>query len=294
MKSLSHNTFFLVMGLLGGLCGVLEAGNTFSANKKANALFQKGEYERALEIYEKALAEAPDEPRLRMNKGSALYKLGLFDQAEESYKEAAGIQDKEAKADLYYNAGNAQFMQAMTQAKQGDQQALEKFKGAREAYITSLRLRPSDKDAKWNLEVTNGIIDALEKNQQNQDKNQQNKQNQNNNQKNNDQNESGDQDKENQQQQQEQDGKKEPKDQGQENQQQDPGDQEQQRDGKDKPEDKQEEKGTPKPTRADQKQEEMEKKKAEMLLQKFADDADKLNRPIRVPVQREDAPEKDW
>ncbi len=153
------------------LCSVFfsaAADQTYAVNKRANALYRKGQYKEALDLYEEALLEAPDEPRLRINKGSALYKLGDYEQAEDMYKEAAGVEDKEAKADLFYNAGNAMFMQAMARAKKGDQQALDKFKAARDSYITALEIRHNDRAAKWNLEVTNGIVDVLEKMQEQQ------------------------------------------------------------------------------------------------------------------------------
>lgn len=252
------------------------ADATYNKNKKANKLYEKGKYAEALSLYEEALVENPNEKKLSMNKGSAHYRLDDFTSAEESYKNALTVDDTKTRADLHYNMGNIYNMQGDQMLQTGNQQAMEKFKAARDSYIKSLDLRPNDKDAKWNLQLTQMKIKELEKQQQQQQDNKdQNKQDQNK------QNQDQKQDKKDQQQKDKQDQQKKEEEEKKKDQQQQ------------KPEDQQQEqKPQPKPQKSE---ENMEKEEAMRLLQQYADDDKDLNKPqkkMRALMGKK--PEKDW
>ena len=247
------------------------ADATYNKNKKANKLYEQGKYAEALSLYEEAALEDPNEKKLSMNKGSALYRLEDLSGAEESYKNSLSIQDQKARADLLYNMGNVYHTQGDQLAPTGNPQAMEKYKAARDNYIKSLDLRPHDKDAKWNLQLTQLKIKELEKQQQQQqqqDNKGQNKQ---------------DQDKQNQNQQQDK------KDQ----QQQDKKDQQKKDQQQQKTEDQQQEqKPQPKPQNSE---EDMKKEEAMRLLRQYADDDKELNKPQKkMRALMEKKPEKDW
>ena len=252
------------------------ADKTYDKNKKANKLYEKGKYAEALSLYEEALVEDPDEKKLSMNKGSAQYRLDDYNSAEESYKNALSVGDTKARADLHYNMGNVYNMQGDQMLQTGNQQAMEKYKSARDSYIKSLDLRPHDREAKWNLQLTQMKIKELEKQQQQQQDKDQNKQDQDK------QNQDQKQDKKDQQQQDKQDQQKK-------EQEEEKKDQQQQQ----KPEDQQqEEKPQPKPQKSE---EDMKKEEAKRLLQQYADDDKELNKPqkkMRALMGKK--PEKDW
>jgi Ca-activated chloride channel family protein len=258
--------------LLGA--GPLFADKTYSANKKANKLYNQGNYEKSLEQYDQALLESPGDSRLKMNKGSALYKLNDFGKAEESYHEAEEVKDPKARADLHYNLGNALYRQGESMEMHGNQQASEKYKAAVQEYIKALDFRPSDKDSKWNLQLTQLKIKNLENQQQNQqNKDQQGKDQQN----------QQDQDKQNRKQDKNSD--KDKQDQDRQGQKQDQPDKNKDTGEKEKPQ----------PQPSQQQDPQMEKKEAERLIEQFADDEDKLNKPPRkAGVAKTVAPEKDW
>jgi len=250
---------------------------TYNKNKKANRLYEKGKYAEALSLYEEALVEDPDEKKLSMNKGSAQYRLDDFNSAEESYKNALTVEDAVARADLHYNMGNVYNMQGDQMLQTANQQAMEKYKAARDSYIKSLDLRPNDKDAKWNLQLTQMKIKELEKQQQQQQQDKdQNKQDQDK------QNQDQNQDKKDQQQQDKQD-------QQEKEQEQDKKDQQQQQNPEDQ---QQEQKPQPKPQKSE---EDMEKEEAMRLLQQYADDDKELNKPQKkMKALMGKKPEKDW
>ena len=257
------------------------ADATYNKNKKANKLYEQGKYTEALSLYEEAALEDPNEKKLSINKGSALYRLEDLNGAEESYKNSLSVQDQKARADLLYNMGNIYNMQGDQMAQSGNPQTMEKYKAARDNYIKSLDLKPHDKDAKWNLQLTQMKIKELEKQQQQkQDNKDQNKQDQDK------QKQDQQQDKKDQQQKEQQDKKDQ-----QENEQkeEEKKDQQQQQNQQDQ---QQEQKPQPKPQKSE---ENMEKEEAMRLLRQYADDDKELNKPQKkMGVLMGKKPEKDW
>jgi len=140
-----------------------EVGNK---NRRANRLFSKGEYEDALRLYEEALEIDPSDSKLMMNRGSALYRLGALEEAEASYHDALSAlpsNSKRALADAHYNLGNIQFRQGEQLESIGNAaSARQKYSQALENYINTLKLRPGDTDARWNLELAHRKVDLLE------------------------------------------------------------------------------------------------------------------------------------
>jgi Ca-activated chloride channel homolog len=266
----------------------------YSKNKKANSLYQSKNYDGALKSYDNLILEFPAEQKLKMNKGSALYRLGDFDKAEEAYGQAKEIKDKKALAALYYNLGNAQFMEGERLGAQNGQQAMEKYKAALENYIKSLDVRPSDRDAKWNVQLAQKKIKQMEQQQQKQQNNKDNKQNKDN--KDNKQNKDNkDQNKQDQNQQ-----NQDKKNQDKQNQKQDQknnnekkkNDQQNQQQDQNK---KDQEKQKPEPTPQQQKQEDMKKDEAKRIIEQFSDDDKELNKkPEKMGVAGQKKVEKDW
>jgi len=263
----------------------------YTKNKKANQLYKKGEYKDALKMYEDLAVESPTEPKIKMNKGSALFQMDDLDKAEESYNNAAtGLKDKKALADLYYNLGNVQYMQGEKLAAQQNQGASEKYKAALENYIKSLDIRSHDKDTKWNLQLANAKMKQMQnqqqKNQNDKNKNDKNdkKQDQKNQQQDKNKNDKNKQDQKNKDQQN--------KDQNKDNKQDNKNDQQQQNAQNDKNKQDQQK---PEPTPQQQKQEDMKKDEARKLIELYSDDEHDLNKkPEKAGVIGERKGEKDW
>ena len=91
---------------------------------------------------------APESFEARYNLGNALYKAERFDKAEQTMRQAAAdtLRTDDERAQAFYNLGNAQFKQ-------------QKYKEALESYKQSLRLNPSDQEAKYNYAYTKRLID---------------------------------------------------------------------------------------------------------------------------------------
>ncbi len=108
--------------------------------EEGNKQLADGKAEDALKAFDHAAGALPDEPIVRFDRGTALYALGRFPEAQKEFMRAAEGHDTGLKADAYYNMGNSLMKQ-------------ERYKDALDAYKHTLVVRPDDRRAKWNLEL---------------------------------------------------------------------------------------------------------------------------------------------
>jgi Ca-activated chloride channel homolog len=107
---------------------------------EGNRLFSQGKFADAETAYLDAQVKTPGRPEVLYNLGNALIKQKKYDQGIQSLHQSAGKGDKVIRQNSWYNTGNALFEEG-------------KFKDSVEAYVQALKLDPSDKDAKHNLEL---------------------------------------------------------------------------------------------------------------------------------------------
>ena len=175
--------------------------------RKGDKLFNRELYTRSSEAYEEAMLHDSTLFEGRYNLANALIRQAMADstatqnaesaeanmsagylsQAEGLLKKAAldSLQSDAARADAYYNLGNAQFVQ-------------QKLQEALSSYRKALTLRPDDMEAKYNYALTKKLLEQNQNQDQQQDQQQDQNQNQDN--KNNDQNQNQNNQNQNQQQ----------------------------------------------------------------------------------------------
>ncbi|MCL2689737.1 MAG: tetratricopeptide repeat protein [Chitinispirillia bacterium] len=263
---LFHTLVCIILGaaLIAPVC----ADEVRKLNRRANKLYSQGKYDEALKLYEEAMLLDPQDNKLRMNRGSALYRLGEMDEAESSYIGSLSQTDKKTLADAHYNLGNILYRQGEHLKRDGDfSTARSKYSQALENYVETLKLRPNDKDAKWNLQLAHRNVEMLEntqcENPQNSD--------------NDDKGDDGDQ-----QQNQQQNNKNDEQD---KNDKDDKNQQEQQQD-----ENKNEQQNEQRTQ--EEREQDLKREEAERLIELYADDADTLSKPKQN--KRVKQPEKDW
>ncbi len=128
----------------GFAIGELERGNKY---------YRTGHYAEAVREYQKAIANGDDSPEVRYNLGTALLRLGKYEDAERQLRLALRELRPEVRQRAYYNLGN-RYLENARKAPAGDAQAYRQLlDGAVESYKQALRLQPDDMDAKWNLEL---------------------------------------------------------------------------------------------------------------------------------------------
>lgn len=136
--------------------------------REGNGHYESQRFADAEKAYRRALQKDSLSVEGAFNLGDAHYATGNFAAAEEQFRRVAERKEgvnNEQKAAAYYNLGNAQFQQ-------------QKLDEALESYKESLKLNPSDLEAKFNYAYTKAMKEQQEQNQDNQ-QNQDNKDQQN-------------------------------------------------------------------------------------------------------------------
>jgi Ca-activated chloride channel family protein len=113
----------------------------------ANGRFAIGDYQRALNDYRDMQVTDPNSPQLSINAGNALHMLREYARALPDYAKAVDVGGTDLRAIAQYDRGNTLYR-------------LNRLEDARDAYRESLRLEPSDRDAKFNLELVQRLLDA--------------------------------------------------------------------------------------------------------------------------------------
>ena len=135
--------------------------------RKGNRQYERGEIEKSIENYNRALAIDPTSFEAAYDLGSALFRAERYDKAEQTLMKVAAdsLRTNTDRADAAFNLGNNYFAQ-------------KKYQEALDCYRKAMRLNPDDKDAKYNYAYTKLLMQA-QQNQQNQDQQNQDQQNQN-------------------------------------------------------------------------------------------------------------------
>jgi Ca-activated chloride channel family protein len=127
----------------------LACGESGPSVETANGRFAASDYAGALAMYRDLQATLPEAPELSINAGNALHMLGDFTRALPDYAKAIDVGDPEIRAIAQYDRGNTLYR-------------LQRLEDARDAYKEALRMDPNDRDAKFNLELVNALLDAKE------------------------------------------------------------------------------------------------------------------------------------
>jgi len=148
-----------------------------SDTETAERDYKSGQYEQAMENYQKAAESAPARNDLQYNRGDSAYKAGEYSEAEEAFRKALETPDLNLQEDTYYNLGNAQFEHGQAMQKVDTKKTIGLWEQALHSYDSALKLKTTA-DAKHNYDYVKLKLEQLKQQQQKQD--QQDKQNQSN------------------------------------------------------------------------------------------------------------------
>lgn len=95
------------------LLGALPPGNPLDLVRQGNAAFDRGDYSGALGFYDAAEEASTDPGLVAFNKGTALYRLGRYREAEQCYLRCREDASGNRLARLLYDLGNSLVMQAL-------------------------------------------------------------------------------------------------------------------------------------------------------------------------------------
>jgi tetratricopeptide (TPR) repeat protein len=138
--------------------------------KKGIKAYEESQWDEALQHFQDAQLDDPENPVGHFNLGEAHYKRKNYEEALTSYEKSLNTQEIDLKQQIYYNLGN-------TYAQ------MNKYQEAIQSYIKALEIDPDDQDAKFNLELVRARLKEMAQkqpmeNQQQQQQQQGNQQNQ--------------------------------------------------------------------------------------------------------------------
>ena len=120
-------------------------GDAALSNETANGLFAAGNYTGALAAYRDLQIDEPEAPELAVNAANALHMLREYPRALPDYGKAIDGKDLKLRAIAQYDRGNTLFR-------------MSRYEDARDAYREVLRIDPTDRDAKFNVEIIQRIL----------------------------------------------------------------------------------------------------------------------------------------
>ena len=135
--TIQHISCLIFLLLVG--TQITTAQNERQLARLGNERMEAGDYEKAVEYYNRALEINPDMPKVRYNIALAKYKSEAYEEAAEKFNElSVSSDDKQLKSKAYHNLGNSFLKQ-------------EKWQEGAEAFKKALMNDPTDEDARYNL-----------------------------------------------------------------------------------------------------------------------------------------------
>jgi Ca-activated chloride channel family protein len=131
--------------------------------------YQQGNYQGALQDFEKRLKSGESIPEVKFDAGAAAYKAGDFQKAAGYFSEAMTSTKPKIRDAATYNLANA-LVRSGEAAKEKDGK-LSDWKNALQHYETVIKADPMNAKAKENRDIVKKLIEDLKKQQQQKDQN---------------------------------------------------------------------------------------------------------------------------
>ncbi len=119
--------------------------------KTGNEAYWNKDYDVAVQVFQDAAINQPNNHIAHYNLAAALYKKGKYQEAATTFRKSLLKGNIPNEADVYYNIGNAQFQ-------------MQDFTGAIDSYKHSLQIQPKDVDAKYNLTLALQLLKQQQEN----------------------------------------------------------------------------------------------------------------------------------
>lgn len=155
-----RNVFIILMLLV---TGAAQAQQENTAIRQGNKLYRKGEYDKALPEYKKAVEQNPKNAIANYNLGNTEFRSENFAGAEQSFDAAVDNGDEVFKQKAFYNKGVALSKQ-------------KKLQESIDAWKNALKINPNDADTRFNLQKA--LEELRKQNEQKENKQQQQQQKQ--------------------------------------------------------------------------------------------------------------------
>ena len=133
--------------------------------------YDREDYSGAQEQFSDQLKRLPDSPGLQFDLGAAAYKSGDFGKALETFAKAVTSTSQPLREAAEYNLGNTLYQRGA--AQKDKEPKIKEWKNALQHYDQALNIDPQNKDARYNRDLLQRLMDELEKKEQQQQQQQQ-------------------------------------------------------------------------------------------------------------------------
>lgn len=157
----------LILLMLFFFCPLIFPPALFASTAKivreGNRLYEEGKYDEAVNKYNSAKAEAPDNASgiINFNLGAALYKQGRYAEAVDAFTNALSEADKKLEAKAVYNTANSKYRLGSSLANTDMESAAALYRESLDYYKRAIELDEENKDAKYNLDFVEKKLKAL-------------------------------------------------------------------------------------------------------------------------------------
>jgi tetratricopeptide (TPR) repeat protein len=129
--------------------------------KKANTLYRQGKYDEALKYYNEAEVDMPDSDVVNFNTGAALYQKGDYEKAIEAFTKALLSDNHSIEEKAAYNIGNSEFRYGKLKENTDLASAVNFYRKALDYYKRAIELNQDNTNAKYNHEFVEKELKVL-------------------------------------------------------------------------------------------------------------------------------------
>ncbi|MCE9609593.1 MAG: VWA domain-containing protein [Chthoniobacter sp.] len=123
--------------------------------------YEREDYKGAADLFTKQLERMPESEALHFNHGAAAYKQRDYAKALDAFSKAVTSPDPQLRAAAEYNLGNTLYQRGAAQKEKPPK--VKEWKNALQHYDQALNVQPGNKEAKYNRDLVQRLIDELEK-----------------------------------------------------------------------------------------------------------------------------------
>lgn len=145
---------------------IAASGTIAQLVQEAQRSMRLGQTSEAIEKFQAAELLGVEDPRVRFNKGVALYREGQLPEAREAWSFAAATDDSRLAEQARYNLGNSYYAEALQRTQQDPAAAIDSLERAISHFRSALRMNPGNRDARVNIELADRLRRQLAQSQE--------------------------------------------------------------------------------------------------------------------------------
>lgn len=161
MKSILCQPLVVLMCFLFFQPALCFAESAAKAVRKGNRMYREKKYDEAIKDYNEARIAKPNSDIVNFDAGAALYKKGDYEKAVDSFTKALLTEDTAFESCANYNIGNSKYRQSELKENTDLKAAIALCRQSLDYYKRAIELNENDKDAKYNHEFVEKKLKAL-------------------------------------------------------------------------------------------------------------------------------------